>query len=91
MCARRQLQAPVRPPTLPIIRGEFSTIHSLRTDLDKTTMPRCDSQRSHLGDALLVPRCDCLQRWILEDLIPPLRKRGPCLWLNSVGLQKLDL
>ena len=43
----------------------------------------------HLGNALLVLRCDCAQRWILEDVIPPLRKWRPRLRLNSIGLQEL--
>src|ERR1700733_4772304 len=43
----------------------------------------------HLRDALLVLRGDRSQRWILEDMIPPLRKRRPCLWLNPIGLQEL--
>src|SRR5689334_1738624 len=43
----------------------------------------------HLGNALLVLGCDCPQRWILEDMIPPLRKWGPCLRLNLIGLQEL--
>src|ERR1051325_5455673 len=52
---------------------KFSTMRSLRTDLDRTTMSRCDSP----------------QGWILEDMIPPLRKWGPCFRLNPIGLQEL--